>query len=158
MTPEDESQLRELITHTRVMSLGVLVEAAPYVSLVPIALTWESDRLLIHASSMARHSRGLEEGAMYSGLLHQIDSPSADPLQLARLTIQGFAHRFDRDNPEYPGARDAYLARFPTSAPTFGLADFHLYGLSIARARFIAGFARAYNLTPERLREIARGE
>src|SRR5574341_515224 len=154
ITPEDETLLRMLLTHVRILALGVIVDDAPYISMLPFALSPSRDALLIHASALAKHSKGLQIEAPFSALIAQPDNPDADPLQLARVTLQGEIARIDRDDARYSAARSAYIAKFPTSVPTFALGDFHLFALSLDKARYVAGFAKAYNLTAERLREI----
>lgn len=154
MTPEDETLLRMLLTHTRTLALGVLVDDSPYVSLLPFALSPDRAALLVHASTLARHSQGLQIDAPFSALIAQPDNPEADPLQLARVTLQGEIARLDRGHADYAPARAAYIAKFPTSAPTFAMSDFHLYALSLDKARYVAGFARTYNLTADRIRAI----
>ncbi len=65
MNQEDTTLLRDLLLGQRVLSLGVLVDGAPYVGLLPFALAKDRRALLVHASSLARHTRGLVEGAPF---------------------------------------------------------------------------------------------
>jgi putative heme iron utilization protein len=146
-----------LLTHVRTLALGVIIDDAPYISMVPFALSPTRDALLIHASALAKHSQGLQIDAPFSALIAQPDNPEADPLQLARVTLQGEIARIDRDDSGYSAARSAYIGKFPTSAPTFTLGDFHLFSLSLDKARYVAGFARTFNLNAERIREILSG-
>jgi putative heme iron utilization protein len=130
------------------MALGVLVDGAPYVGLLPFAHGDDRRTLLVHASGLARHTRGLGEGAPFSVLLHAPDAPGADPLQIGRVTLQGTVHPLQRGTPEYDAARALYQARFPESAQTFELGDFNLYALRVREGRLVGGFARARNISP----------
>ncbi len=156
MKNEDSEVLRHLLTEVRVLSLGVLVEGEPYVGLLPFVVGDRYQSVLVHASDLAKHSRGLEAGAPFSVLIHGVDVPDGDPLQVARVTISGIVRKVQRTDAEYPGFRDAYIERFPTSERTFMLGDFFLYSLEFQRGRLVAGFARAVNLRPESFAELIR--
>ncbi len=147
MNPEDAALLRELLDQ-RVLSLGVLVDGAPYVGLLPFALASDRQTLLVHASELARHTRGLTEGAPWSALLHVADAPGGDPLQVGRVTLSGQVQRLAEGTPGHADGRARFLARFPGSAQTFELADFGLYALRVREGRLVAGFARARNISP----------
>ncbi len=147
MNAEDQKLLRDLLDGCRVLSLGVLVDGAPYVGLLPFATTADRQALVVHASGLARHTRGLGDGAPYSALVHLPDA-GGDPLQLGRVTFSGEVRRLEDGTPEHAAARERYLARFPDSAQTFELGDFHLYALRVREGRLVAGFARARNVSP----------
>ena len=153
MDDRDRQLLHQLLTESRVATLAVLLEGRPFASLVPYAVDAGLDCAWIHASQLARHTRGLTEGAPYSLLIHQPDSqPDTNPAQLARMTLQGTVKVLDRDGEEYLGARSVYLAKFPKSEITFQLGDFRLYRLSLDRCRFVAGFGKTFDLEAEELR------
>ena len=147
MNTEDQQLLRDLLDRCRVLSLGVLVDGAPYVGLLPFATTADRHSLLVHASGLARHTRGLGDGAPYSALIHLPDA-EGDPLQIGRVTFSGEVRRLQERTPEHDAARDRFLARFPDSAQTFELGDFGLYALRMREGRLVAGFARARNVSP----------
>ena len=63
--------LRELLDGQRVLSLAVLVDGAPCAGLLPFAALPERNGVLIHASRLARHSRGLAAHGRASVLLGQ---------------------------------------------------------------------------------------
>jgi len=155
MTPDQIDALRSLLERPRVLSLAVLLEADPYVGLLPYALRPDYGAALIHASKLARHSRGLEDGAPFAVLIHDPAMPEADPLQIPRVSLQGTVERIPKGSPAYAEGRDAYLERFPTSATTFSLGDFDLYWLHFERGRYVAGFAQAINLNDGNLHELA---
>lgn len=151
MKPEDRALLVQLFQTTRLAALGVVVDGQPYTGLVPFALEAERPAALVHVSRLARHSRGLEDGAPFSLLLHAPDGPEVDPLQVPRVTLLGRAEPLPKDGPAYEEARARYLARFPTAAVTFTLGDFRLVRLPFATVRFVAGFGRAYTVQPQAL-------
>ncbi len=155
MNAEARHLLRQLLTDRRVATLAVLLDGEPYTGLLPFVVAEDFRAAFIHASGLARHSAGLQPGAPYSLLIHAPDAPDADPLQIPRLSLQGHVERLERGTPAYDQAAARYQARFPGSAMTFRFADFHLYRLPFERGRFVAGFARAYDLSPALLRQLA---
>jgi hypothetical protein len=154
MNAEDAKVIRSLLGE-RVLSLGVLVDGAPHVGLLPFAVGERAASIVVHASGLARHTRGLARGAPWSALVHGPDAPDRDPLQVARMTLQGEVEPLEPGSPGYDGARARYLARFPDSAQTFALPDFGLYALRIRGGRLVAGFARARDVSPGDLLEVA---
>lgn len=154
MQPNDEALLRNLFVQVRHLSLGVVLNGKPVVGLLPFVLAPTFNGLLVHASNLAQHARGLGQNAPYSALIHASDTPEIDPLQLPRVTVSGGCSRLDRASSEYKAGRSGYLTRFPGSEITFQLGDFHLYHLAIEEVRFVAGFGRAFNVTPARLADI----
>jgi putative heme iron utilization protein len=155
MSPEEQTLLRQLLTQQRVLALGLLVEGAPIVGLLPFAAQPDLSAVYVHASALARHTAGLYEQAGFSVLIHLPDQPQGDPLQIPRVTLQGTVRVLVKSSPEYRAARGLYIARFPDSRQTFELGDFSLYQLQFKEGRFVAGFARAYNLTADTLRRLA---
>lgn len=155
MNPGNEALLVELLTGQRVLALGVLVEGAPYVGLLPFALKPDFGGALVHASKLARHSVGLVTGAPFAALIHDPDRGNADPLQLPRVTLLGTVRHLERGTPAWEEGHRLYLQRFPTSEPTFSLGDFELYELRIQGGRLVGGFARAASVSPEMLARLA---
>ncbi len=154
MNTEDTALLRDLLRGSRVLALGVLVDGAPYVGLLPFVLAKDRRALLVHGSGLARHTRGMSDGAPFSALVHAPDADAPDPLQVARVTLQGTVQRLEPGSGPYEEGRALYEDRFPESAQTFELPDFSLYALRIAEGRFVAGFARARNVSPGDLATI----
>ncbi len=154
---DDVALLRQLLREQRVLALGVVVDGAPYVGLLPFVMHPAFDAALIHASTLAKHTAGLTAGAPFSALVHVSDQPDGDPLQMPRVTLTGTVERLDAGSDAYEEGRALYLARFPGSEITFGLGDFHLYALHVEGGRLVAGFGRARNLTPGLLAKAAGG-
>jgi putative heme iron utilization protein len=155
MNDESLRRLKQLLTSQRVLSLAVLIDGQPHIGLLPYALSPDSKGALVHASKLARHSRGLQPGAPFSLLVHAPDQPDSDPLQVPRVTLNGEVRVVDRDAAEYSALREAYLRRLPEGEVTFELGDFTLYELQFHEGRFVEGFAAAVNVTSEDLRRLA---
>lgn len=155
LTPELIRELRSLLDTERHLALSVLVDGAPYVGLLPYVFDAEHGGLLVHASRLAHHTRGMDAGAPFGALIHGTVFPEADPLQVPRLGMQGTVEHLERDGPDYVAARGLYLRRFPTSETTFSLGDFDLYRLRPNKGRWVGGFAQARSLGARDLREVA---
>jgi hypothetical protein len=146
--------LKELLSGPRVLALSVLVDGEPVIGLLPFAVMPDQSALVVHASLLARHSRGLQEGAPFDALIHQPDSPEMNPLQIPRVTLQGIVRVLRDEGPESEAARRAYLKKLPGAEALLGFGDFHFYRLEIQRGRLVAGFAQAVSFTLETLRHI----
>jgi putative heme iron utilization protein len=154
MKAEDREILRALFREVRVLALGVLVDGEPHVGLLPFVVADDFGSALVHASQLAKHSRGLKPGSPVCVMIHAADDSEGDPLQVARVTLSGTVRHVAKSDGDYRSSRQAYIDRFPTSEPTFSLGDFNLYRLTFERGRLVAGFARAVNLRPESLAEM----
>jgi heme oxygenase (biliverdin-IX-beta and delta-forming) len=149
-------QLAQLIGAQRVASLGTLREGSPFVSMVLYAPAPDFRAYYIHTSRLAYHTQDILRDPRVSLMIAETDEGTRDPQTLARVSIQGEAHMVPPDDLTYATARDVYLSRFPQSEMTFGFADFALYCITIERARYVAGFARAFNLKPAHFEQAAQ--
>lgn len=156
MTPEDSARLGELLLGQRLVALGVVAEGAPIVGLLPYAVSPDRASLIVQSSSLARHSKGLAAGAVWSGVIHEPDSADTDPLQVPRLQLEGVVDPLRGDRPEFPPLASAFLARFPQAAMTLQLPDFTLHRLEIRSGRMVLGFGRALNLAGDHFRGLPR--
>lgn len=154
MNAEDRKLVRSLLDQ-RVLALGVLVDGLPHVGQVPFALRPDLSGLLIHVSGLARHTAGLTPGAPFSALLAIGDRPDEDPLALPRLTLDGRVSVLDKGTAGYDEAARIYQGRLPSSSVTFQLGDFRLCELVPEGGRVVGGFARAFDVRPDDLRELA---
>lgn len=148
--------LKELILEQHVLSLSVIIEDAPYAGMLPFAVFDDFSALLVHASSLAKHTTGLSQGSKYSAVIHKPDIPGIDPLQLPRFMITGQSKPLDKQDASYQVASATYQKKFPNSKMIFSLSDFNLYALQIEKGRLITGFGRAFNITIERLKELSQ--
>lgn len=157
MTPEESATLEALLTEQRVLSLALDVEGAPYAALLPFAARADLSALLVHASGLARHAKGLRDGAGFGAVVNEPDGPEQDPLRIPRVMLQGRVRRLAKDGADYASGRSVFITRHPSSEMTFSLGDFELYELVPERGRFVAGFGRALNLSPKILSDLAEG-
>jgi len=63
--------------------------------------------------------------------------------------VQGDALQLPTAAADYAAAKAAYLARFAQSAQMFELADFSLFIIRAVSVRFVAGYGKAFSLSPE---------
>ena len=157
MTPDEKDILKRLLTESRVLSLGVLVDGKPHVGLLPFVIARDFRSALVHASQLARHSRGLLPGSSFTALIHGEVTPDGDPLRVARVTISGTVQHVAQSDAEYFDSRTDFIDRFPSAELTFFLGDFNLYRLHFKWGRLVSGFASAVTLSPESFAEL-RGQ
>lgn len=155
MKPEEQALLNHLLSDQRVLALAVVVEGEPVIGMLPFVVQADFSAAIVHASRLARHTAGLLPDALCSLLIHEPDSPAADPLQMPRIMLTARVQTLGKKGDSYVQARDRYLAKFPESAPIFDLSDFNLFALHFVNGRLVGGFARAINITPEALRALS---
>jgi heme oxygenase (biliverdin-IX-beta and delta-forming) len=148
--------LRELLATRSVAALGTLHDGAPYVSMVPFAITPDGTAFLIHVSELSAHTGDMEKDARVSLLVMGEVKPDVSALELPRVTILGRAEPVEDPSPEYDAGKARYVERFPDSEPIFGLGGFSLFTIRPEHVRFIGGFAGAQTLTPAELADAAR--
>jgi heme iron utilization protein len=155
MDDDLRQRLLDLLRTQTTAALATLHKGEPTLSMVPVALA--PDGLLIHVSALATHTGDMRAHPRVSLLLmgEAGELPQARP----RVSVAGSATFIDKATPDYDAASARYLARFPLSEVTFGLADFALVRIAPLSARFVAGFAQAHALGgpafSELLREVA---
>ena len=154
MQPSQLNLLKELLTARRVLALSVLVDGEPVIGLLPFAVLPDYRALVVHASRLARHSRGLQEGAPFEALIHAPDTPEADPLQIPRVIVQGIVRSLRDEGSDSEATRRTYLKKIPGAEALLGFADFQFHRLEIQRGRLVAGFAQAVSFTSDTLRQI----
>jgi putative heme iron utilization protein len=144
-----------MLTARKVLCLATTIDGEPAASLLPFAVAPDFLAVYVQASRLAKHSRGLKEGGQVSVLIHDLDTDDADPLQIARLTVQATIEPLDRGSDEFARASEVFVGRFPSAEVTLGFADFSLYRLRFGRGRFVAGFAQAYDVGPDAFGDLA---
>lgn len=149
--------MRALIVDGRQAALGTLDAGAPFVSMVLYATMARPESplsLLIHVSRLSAHTRQMLDDPRTSLLIMQPDIGTGDPQALPRITLQTLARPIPPDDPAYPDARAAYLARLPQQEYLFSFPDFSLFQLEARSARYVGGFARAFSLDVHQLAAI----
>ena len=156
MTPEDAAQLGQLLLGQRLLALGVVVEGAPVVGLLPYAVSEDRRALYVQASSLARHTRGLVAGAPWSGLDPRARRAHDGSAAGSEASARGCRRAARADSTRVPGRHArASWQRFPQAAATLQLSDFGLYRLELHGGRMVLGFGQALNLSRGHFLDIA---
>ena len=154
MSPAQVEAMRELLTASRVLSLALIVDEMPVNGLLPFAATPDFGALVVHASRLARHTKGLTDGAPFDALLHEPVVDEVDPLQVKRVTLRGVVRVPDEGTQAHDALRRLYLMKFPEAEPITALGDFAFYVLLIESGRLVTGFGAAANVTRETLETL----
>ncbi len=157
MDPTLARTLRTLLETQRIASLGTIHQGEPRVSMVPFAVLPGGAGFVIHVSRLAAHTKDMLGDPRVSLLVVAPERPDVAPQAMARVTIQGDAAACSDPKPAHAKAREAYLSRFPESAPMFGFSDFSLFVIRPRELRFVGGFAQAKTLTPEGFARVFSG-
>ena len=148
--------LQSLVRATRTATLATLRQGAPNASMVLYLPEHDFSAFHIRVSRLAWHTRDMQDDARVALSIQQTDSPSSDPQQLARLTVRGEATRLTEEGAQFERLKAAWLARYPDAGMTFELPDFAFWRIVPSEARFVAGFAKTFNLTPQGLVQAAQ--
>jgi heme iron utilization protein len=155
MDAQSEKLLIHILANVRTASLGTMQDEEPRVSMVAFVPAHDFSAYYIHISRLAQHTVDMQKNRQVSLLIAEPDDGRADPQTLARLSIRGSAEFMENGQPGYTPVKAMYIERFPASEPLFQFADFGLWRIKVKSARFVAGLAKAFNLTPETLKKIA---
>jgi len=118
---------------------------APYASLITVATDIAGAPVFL-ISALARHTRNLSNDPRASILIDG-SGDLADPLQGARVSVQGRGEKVDDDG----GAKRRFLARHPEAAFYVDFPDFAFWRLNLEGAHYIGGFGRIVDLDPSDL-------
>jgi len=154
MDPAALTALRTLLETERILTLAVVVDGEPVAALLPFAPTADLTAVAVQASGLARHTRGLTDGATAGVAIHEPATPDRDALQIPRLTVQATVRVLPRGSSAFEDAASRLIARFPAAETTLALPDFQLVTLELGRGRYVAGFGRALNVGPETFRAL----
>lgn len=155
MDTQSQLLLAHLLRTKPTAAIGTIFRDAPNVSQVLYAPAANFSTIFIHISNLARHTRSIQQNPRVSLMVSEAYEPTRDPQTLARVTIQGTAVLVPSDAADpaaraaYDAAHATYLARFPQAEFNFQLGGFELYGITIESGRFVAGFGKTFNLTPQ---------
>jgi hypothetical protein len=111
-------------------------EGWAFASLVTVACDCDGSPILL-LSDLADHTRNLQADPRAS-VLFEAASGRANPQTGPRVTVLGRITRSARD-----GDRRRFLARHPGAGLYADFADFAFYRMTVERAHFVGGFARA---------------
>jgi putative heme iron utilization protein len=156
MNEEQGRHLRQLLGEQRWAALATLGEdgdpSASFVAYVPEP---GFNGFLLHVSRLAAHTRNLLARPAVALAISETDTGKGDPQLLARITIHGSASEIQRGTADYLAARELYVAKLPQAAQLFGFEDFVLVRLFPHQVRYVGGFAQAFRLSAEQLRQVA---
>ncbi len=156
MNHDDRVRLRQLLLDQRWAALATLNDDGdPLLSFVAYVPEPDFAGFLIHVSRLAAHTRNLLARPGVALGVSAPDAGAGDPQLLARVSIQGQVAEIPRGTAEYDAARARYVARLPEAEQLFGFGDFVLLRLQPEEARYVGGFARAYSLSGDQLRQLA---
>lgn len=147
MDKESQSKLVRMIRTQRVAALGTLRDGGPLVSMILYVVSPNFENFYIHASRLAQHTQDFLSDPRVSLMINEPDCEVFDPQLLARVSIGGTVEEVSKAAQEYEMVKSLYLKRFPKAVTMFQLGDFALYRIQPKKARFVAGFGKAFNLT-----------
>jgi putative heme iron utilization protein len=153
--PKYQQLLADLIRTIRIAALGTIREGNARLSMVPFAFSPDFSMFYILTSELAMHTHDMQKNKNISLLIAQPDDGREDPLTLARVELRAQAEIMQVGEPGYTPARTLYIERFPMAAPLFEFGDFRLWRITLKGGRFVAGFAKAFNLTPQSVSAVS---
>lgn len=156
MDIDSELALARLIRETRIAALGTIHNGEPNLAMMAVAVEDDFSAFYIHVSKLGKHTGDMEKDPHVSLLFSEMDDRRPDPQTLARLSLNGTADLIPRMDPHYAQNKHTYLTRFPEAEGLFSLGDFNLWRISPKGGRFVAGFARAFNIVPEALVKVSK--
>ena len=151
MDAQSEKVLAQLIRNTRVASLATLRDEAPQVSMAAYIYSDDFSAFYIFVSRLAQHTVDMQKDNRVSLMICETDDNRTDPQTLARVSIRGKAENIQAGEPGYSPLKQKYIERFPESEKLFSLEDFSFWRISPRGGRYVAGFAKAYNITADAL-------
>lgn len=155
MDAHSEKMLAQIIRETRIAALSTLRDEEPLSSMVAFVPLPDFSAFYIHVSRLAQHTVDMKKKKQVSLLITETDDGRPDPQTLARVSIRGSAEMLENGAPGYTPIKELYLARFPEAEQFFQLEDFNFWRIRPKGGRFVAGFAKAYNITVETLQKAS---
>lgn len=155
MDAQSEKLLAHIIRTARVAALATLRDEAPQVSMVAYVAMADFSLFYILVSRLAQHTVEMQKDKRVALLIAEPDDGRSDPQTLARVSIRASAEMIQNGEPGYTPLKEMYLARFPEAEQLFKLADFNFWRIKPKGGRYVAGFAKAYNITADTLRKVS---
>ena len=155
MDAQSEKLLAQIIRSSRITALATLRDEAPLVSMVTFFAAEDFSLFYIFVSRLAQYTVDMQKDKRVGLLIAETDDGREDPQALACVSIRASAEQIPNGEPGYTPLKNTYLARFPESAPLFKLEDFNFWRIKPKGGRFIAGLAKAYNITVETLQKVS---
>jgi heme iron utilization protein len=131
--------------------LGTIKEDQPFVSMVSFSNSQNFSEFYILISQLAVHTKNIFENNKLSLMICQPENETKNPNSLARITLIGKAIIVEKSNKNYSSIKQNYLNKNLSSEILFNLGDFQIFRIIVEQARFVAGFAKTYNLSTKSL-------
>jgi heme iron utilization protein len=155
MDAQSEKLLAHLIRNTRIATLATLRDETPQTSMVAFIASDDFSLFHIFVSRLAQHTVDMQKDKRVSLFICETDDNREDPQTLARVSIRGTVESIQNGEPGYTPLKEQYLARYPEAGQLFQLSDFNFWRIQPRGGRFVAGFAKAYNITPDTLNKVS---
>ncbi|MCZ2127407.1 MAG: pyridoxamine 5'-phosphate oxidase family protein [Anaerolineales bacterium] len=156
MDAQSEKVLAQIVRSTRIASLGTLHDETPHISMTAYICAEDFSAFYIFSSRLAQHAVDMQKNNRVSLMICETDDQRDDPQTLARVTIRGKAEALQNGEPGYTPLKERYIARFPESEKLFAFPDFHFWRILPRGGRYVAGFAKAFNITADALLKASR--
>lgn len=155
MDAQSEKLLAQIIRRSRTAALGTLRDEAPLVSMVTFIAEEDFSLFYIFVSRLGQHTVDMQKDKRVGFLITETDDGRADPQTLTRVSLRASAELIPNGQPGYTPLKERYLGRYPESEPLFKLEDFNFWRIKPKGGRYVAGFAKAYNITAETLQKVS---
>ena len=155
MDDQSQEKLIQLIQTQKIASLGTSVQGQPLISMVLYGASDDFATYHIHISQLAKHTQNIMANPRVSLMICESVRANINPQTLARLSIIGKASLLSPMSAEYASAKEQYLEKYSFAKMNFQLGDFALYEIKLERARYVAGFGKAFTLTTEDMNRIS---
>jgi len=155
MDAQSEKVLAQVIRSARIASLGTMHDEAPQVSMAAFICEDDFSAFYIFVSRLAQHTVDMQKDNRVSLMICETDDNREDPQTLARVSIRGKAEMIQMGEPGFTRLKEQYIARFPESEKLFNLSDFSFWRISPRGGRYVAGFAKAFNITADALQKAS---
>lgn len=115
----------------------------------------QDGRFYIFISELAQHTQNLLDTPTASILFIEAEEDASQLFARKRATLKVSARHLERSESEWEPLIDAMQAQLGDMISVLrNLADFHLFELTPSSANFVKGFAQAYQLDGQTLKQI----
>jgi len=156
LDPVLQKTLAQLIRTQPYAAIGTLRDGAPLVSMILYVASPDFSAFYTLISQLAHHTQDIQRDPRVSLMLVESDGDASDdPQQRARVSIIGDALPVSPNDPGFEAIKLLYIEKYPQAAFNLTLGDFSFYRIVLKTARYVAGFAQAFNLLPQDLKRVA---
>jgi len=152
MNLEESRLLAGFVRKERIAHLATLRGGVPMASMTLYFPAADFSAFYVHVSGLAWHTQDMMQDSHVALSIAETDDRRADPFRLMRVSIRGDAAPFQDPDASLKGK---WLEKYPEQSINFELADFSFWRIVPKDARFVAGFGRIHNLSPDELKRAA---